>query len=311
MKAIVVKTFGGPDVMEYTDFDEPIPSKDQVLVDVDMIGVNYSDTYQTESSYFYLAKGEPPIIPGLEASFTIDNKKFVGFTDSGSYAEKAIVHKKKMFEVPEGILEEEALAALCQGVTAYGLVNYECKIKAGDLVLINGASGGLAMILIQLCKMAGAEVIGVTSSNKKIDFIKTLDVDFACLNDFDEIENIINSIGRKPNFIMDSYGGKSFTKYYDMLSDDGHICTYGASAREGAPAPVKKNNSLKKTSMFWGTREFQDRDKLNKTVNYLFDLIKNKKLKITVGEKMELKDAKLMHLKMRRRNTFGKIVLTV
>ncbi len=311
MKAIVVNKFGGPDVMEYTDFPEPVASKDQFLVDVRMVGVNYADTYQIENSYFYLAKSGPPIVPGVEASFAIDNKIFVGFTDSGSYAEKAIVHKKKMFEVPDGVLEEEALATLSQGVTAYGLVNYACKIKNGDLVLINGASSGLAIILIQLCKMAGAKVIGVTSSQKKIDFIKTLGVDFACLNDFDEIEKAIESAGRKPNVIMDSYSGKSFIKYYEILSDDGHICTYGASAREGLPRPIKETDSLKTTSIFWGTKEFQDRDKLSKTVYYLLDLIKNKKLTIVVGDKMELKDAKQMHLKIRGRNTLGKVVLTV
>lgn len=311
MKAVVATSFGGPEVLEYKDFTEPIPSKEQILIDVKMVGVSYSDIFQIQNSYFYLAKGEPPIVPGLEASFTIDDKNFVAFTDSGSYAEKAVVHKKKMFQIPDGVSEEEALATLSQGVTAYALVNYECNIKRGDLVLINGASSGLAMILIQLCKMAGAEVIAVTSSKKKIDFVKNLNVDFACLDNFDEVRNLVESIGRKPDFIMNSYGKKYFTEYYNILSDNGHLCTYGDSPREGLPSPIKNTDSLKKTSMFWGTKEFQDREKLSKVVYYLLDLIKDKKLKIFVGDKMHLKDARAMHLKMRARNTIGKLILTV
>jgi NADPH2:quinone reductase len=311
MKAIVINKFGGPEVIEYGDFKDPIPGTDQFLVDVKMVGVNYADTYQIENSYFYFMAASTPMVPGVEASFVMDNKNFVGFTESGSYAEKATVHKRKMFEVPDGISEEEALAALSQGTTAYGLVNYACKIKRGDLVLINGASSGLSIILIQLCKMIGAEVIAVTSSEKKIEFVKNLNVDFACLNNFDEIEKLIASIGRKPDFIMDSYGGRSFMKYYNILSDQGHICTYGASAREGLPPAVKEAGSLKTASIFWGTKEFSDRDKLSQAVYYIFDLIKTKKIKITVGDKMELKDAKAMHEKMRNRDTIGKNVLVV
>jgi len=311
MKAIVINKFGGPEVIEYEDYNEPTPTQNQILVNIRMVGVSFFDTYQIENSHFILKSETPPIVPGVEASFSIDNKIFVGFTESGSYAEKSVVDKTKMFEVPEGVMEEEALSALSQGVTAYGLVNYACKIKKGDLVLINGASSGLSMILIQLCKMAGADVIGVTSSQKKIDFIKTLGVDFACLNSFNEIEKTLRSIGRKPNLIMDSYSGRSFMKYYEILSDDGHICTYGASAKEGIQTPNRKTDSLKTFSIFWGTKEFSDREKLKNAVNYIFNLIKTKKLKIVIGDKMELKNAKLMHEKIRNRNTFGKLILTI
>lgn len=311
VKAIVVNKFGGPEAMEYGDFKDPVPGTDQSLVDVRMVGVNYADTYQVENSYFYFLNQYAPMVPGVEASFILDNKRFIGFTDSGAYAEKAIVHKKKMFEIPDGVLEDEALAALSQGSTAYGLVNYACEIKKGDLVLINGASSGLAIILIQLCKMAGADVIAVTSNEKKIEFIKTLNVDFTCINSFDEINKLLDSIGRKPDLIMDSYGGKSFMQYYKMLSDTGHICTYGASAREGLPSPAKEIGSLKTSSIFWGTKEFSDRDKLSKAVYFILDLIKNKKIKIAIEDKMELKDARKVHEKIRARNTIGKIVLTV
>ena len=311
MKAIVINKFGGPEVMEYMEHPDPIPNPDQILVDIRMAGINFSDTYQIENSYIYFNSARLPIVPGIEASFAINNKKFVGLTDSGSYAEKAVVNKNKIFEIPEGVTEEEALSAVCQGTTAYSLVNYKCKIKKGDLVLINGASSGFGMFLLQLCKIAGADVIGVTSNEKKIDFIKSLNVDFACMNNFDEIEKVINDIGRKPNFILEGYGGKHFESYYDILSDDGQIWSYGTAAREGFPKNIKRAESLKRTSMFWGMFIFNDKDNLSKTIQSVFDLIKTKKLKIVIGDKMELKNANLMHQKMKNRDTLGKLILTI
>jgi len=309
MKAIVVKSFGGPEVMEYTDYRDPVPVKDQVLVTTRMIGVNYADTYQTENSY--LVQTLPPVIPGIEASFLVDGKLFVGHTASGAYAEKVIVNKDRMFEVPEGVTEEEALSVICQGTTAYGIVNGICDIKPGDLVLINGASSAVGMILIQLCKIVGATVIGVSGNQEKIDFIKTLGVDFACSDDIAEIRKTIRSIGKQPKFILESYGGKSFIDYYSMLETGGHICSYGASSRDGLPT-IQLRDLLKDTKIvsgFWGTKIFGDSNKLSMAVNDLFNLIKDKKIKIFIGAIMDLKDAKEMHEKMRNRDTVGKLIL--
>lgn len=309
MKAIVVKSFGGPEVMEYTEYRDPTPRGDQILAETRMIGVNYADTYQTENTY--LVQSLPPVIPGIEASFYIDGKLFVGNTASGSYAEKVIVNKDRIFEVPDGVSEEEALASVVQGTTAYAIVNDLCDIKPDDLVLINGASSGTGVFLIQLCKLLGAKVIAVTADGEKLEFVKTLDVDFACKNDLSEIKKLIKSIGKKPKFILESYGGTQFMDYYNMLDVGGHICSYGASSREGLPN-INVRDLIKDTRLvsgFWGTKVFQDTDKLKSVINSLFDLIKNKKIKVVLGDTMSLKDAKLMHEKIRSRNTVGKLIL--
>lgn len=309
MKAIVVKSFGGPEVMEYTDYRDPVPTVDQVLVETRMIGVNYADTYQTENSY--LVQSMPPVIPGIEASFMIDGELFVGHASSGAYAEKLLVKKDRIFKVPDGVSEQEALSVVCQGTTAYGIANYICKIKKDDLVLVNGASSAVGMILIQLCKLYGATVIGVTGSEEKINFIKDMGVDFACLDNINEVRKLIKSIGKKPNIIVESYGGKHFFDYYNILETGGHICSYGASSREGLPS-IQLREILKDSKVvsgFWGTKIFENSEKLNMVVSDLFYLIKNKKIKIIIGESMLLENAKLMHEKIRSRNTFGKLIL--
>lgn len=310
MKAIVVKKFGGPEVMEYVDHKDPTPSKNQVLVETRMIGVNYADTYQTENSY--LVQTLPPVIPGIEASFLFDGKLFVGHTASGAYAEKVIVNKDRMFLVPDGVTEEEALSMVCQGTTAYGILKYICDIKNGDLVLINGSSSAVGMILIQLCKLYGATVIAVTGSKEKIDFVKNFGADFVCSDNQSEIKKIIKELGRSPKFVLESYGGSLFSFYYNLLEPGGHICSYGASTREGLPS-INIREILKDTKIvsgFWATKIFKDNEKLTEAINYLFDLVKNKKIKVIVGETMSLKNAKDMHEKIRARSTMGKLILT-
>jgi NADPH2:quinone reductase len=100
--------------------------------------------------------------------------------------------------------------------------------------------------------------------------------------------------------------------YYGMLETGGHICSYGASSREGLPA-IQIRELLKDSktiSGFWGTKLFlNDSDRLRDVVNSLFDLIKNKKIKIVIGDKMNLSDAKAMHEKIRGRDTIGKLIL--
>ena len=309
MKAIVVNKFGGPEVMELSDFKEPDPKANQILVNTRMIGVNYADTHQTENSY--LVKSLPPIIPGAEASFLIDGKLFVGQTASGSYAEKAIVDLDRVFEVPDGVSEEEALSVVFQGTTAYGILKYFCDVKPGDLVLINGASSAVGMILVQMCKMSGATVIGVTGSQKKIDFVKSLGADFVCLDNMSDVRKVISEAGSKPKFIIESYGGKHFMSYYSVLSTGGQICSYGSSSRDDLPR-IEIRDILKDSKIvsgFWGTKIFEDKIKLNESIEFLFDLIKNKKIKIVIGEVMNLEDAKIMHEKIRNRETAGKLIL--
>jgi NADPH2:quinone reductase len=309
MKAIVVNKFGGPESMELIDFKDPVPNSDQILVTTRMIGVNYSDTNQTENNY--LVQSLPPVIPGAEASFSIDGKLFVGHTSSGAYAEKVLVNKDKMFEVPDGVSEQEALSVMFQGTTAYGIIKYICGIKPGDLVLINGASSAVGMIMIQLCKIYGAKVIGITSSTKKIEFVKSLGADFVCLNSMSDIRNLIKVIGSRPDFIIESYGGKSFMDYYSLLNPGGHICSYGSSSRENLPS-INLRELLKDSKIvsgFWGSRIFQDTDKLSISIETLFNLIKNKKIEIFIGEVMDLKDARTMHEKIRLRDTLGKLIL--
>lgn len=304
MKAAVVKKFGDQNSIEICDVQEPELIEGHIIASTRMIGVNYSDTHQTENTY--LVQKLPPIIPGGTSTISYNNKKFVCITSSGAYAEKILVNKNHMFEIPEGILEEEALACISQGMTAYNIVNDVCKVKSNDLVLINAASSVVSMFLIQMCKNIGATVAAVTSGEEKINFVKSLGADILIdESDLKKYKDI------SPSIIIDSYGGQRFLNYYRMLKPGGIICAYGSSYREKYPSLnildlVKDSKTI---SGFWVKKSLENLNKFNHDLNEIFNLILSNKIKIKLAKKFNLEDCKTVHFNVRNRNSIGKSVL--
>lgn len=304
MKAAVVKKFGDENSIEICDTEEPALLEGHIIASTRMIGVNYSDTHQTENTY--LIQKLPPIIPGATSTIYYNDKKFVCITSSGAYAEKILVNKNHMFEIPEGILEEEALACISQGMTAYNIVNDICKVKSNDLVLINAASSVVGMFLIQMCKNIGANVAAVTSSEEKLNFVKSLGADIL-INELDvkKYKDIA------PSVIMESYGGQKFLNYYRMLKPNGIICAYGSSYRE----KYSNLNMLdlvkdsKTVSGFWVKKSLEDLNKFKNDLNQIFNLILSDKIKVKIGQRANLEDCKTVHYNIRNRNSIGKSVL--
>lgn len=310
MKAIVVKKFGDYSNLEYCDFLEPIPKDNEVLVSTRMIGVNFSDSHLVDGTY--LANKLPPFVPGFESSFIYKNKICFGITSSGSYAEKATIFKDMIFELPESVKEEEALALLSQGVTAYHLSNTVCRVKENDFVLINGASSGVGIILSQLCKNLGANVFALTSSIDKKNIIESLGIDNVYIDLKEMKKDLKNKFGiNKFNVIFEMYGGKSFKHFYNMLDVFGNICFYGSASRDIVDPvfPQEMIYSSKTVSSFWLANCIGNNKMFNDIVLNLLNMVINKDIKIIVGNVLSLKNAKEMHKLIKDRKTFGKLIL--
>jgi len=303
MKAIVIDRFGDYNNLSYRDYPEPVPNDNQILVETKYIGVNFADLHQTENSY--LVKSLPPLVPGAEVTFERFNKRFVGLTSNGSYSEKALVNKNYFYEIPDGVSDQEALACISQGTTAYIMVNEYCNVTAKDVVLINGASSGVGIFLIQLCKQKGAKVIAITSNIKKAELVKSIGADLIFLS----IDDIPKE--HRPTVVFDSYGGKYFSKSLRVLKNKGSMCFYGASSRESFPHIdlVEILKESKKIIGFWINNHISDKDYIEGILYELFKMILEKNIKVVVGLELSLKQAKDVHMLMSSRNTFGKLIL--
>src|SRR3954465_13590173 len=122
MRAVQITRFGAPEALDVVDIPDPVPGDGQTLFEISWAGVNFADTHQIENSY--LAPQELPLIPGAEfVGRPVDGgPRVVGLLDGGGYAEKVAAHPRLTWEVPDGVSDEQALAVVLQGATAWHLL---------------------------------------------------------------------------------------------------------------------------------------------------------------------------------------------
>src|SRR5437764_2775147 len=168
MRAIQVKEFGGPEVLELNEVPDPEPADGLVPVEVSAAGVNYADTHQAENSY--LQPATLPLIPGGEVVGTsAGGERLVGLLPAGGgYAERALLAPAASVRVPDGVDDGEALAIILQGTTAWHILRTSANLQEGETVVVHAAAGGVGSLAVQLAKRWGAgRVIAAASSPDK------------------------------------------------------------------------------------------------------------------------------------------------
>ena len=168
MKAIQIEEFGGPEVLEHVELDEPAPGEGEVLVEVARAGINFADTHATRNDY--LAEQALPLIPGAEISRP-HRRRAPG---RGAAGQRRLRREGRRpggaaDPVPDEVDDDQAAALLLQGLTAMALVQRCARIEAGETIVVEAAAGGTGTLAVQLAKRAGAKVIGLASSEEKRD----------------------------------------------------------------------------------------------------------------------------------------------
>src|SRR5579871_4084243 len=174
MKAIQIKHPGGPEVMELVETPVPIPKPNEAVVKIAAAGVNFIDVYQREGRY----KVPIPFILGQEGAGSVtavgSGVKTVKVGDRvawtsvlGGYAEYAAIPADRLVSVPDGVTDQQAAAAMLQGMTAHYLSHDSYPLKRGETALIHAAAGGVGLLLVQMAHNIGARVIGTVSTEEK------------------------------------------------------------------------------------------------------------------------------------------------
>ncbi len=315
MKAIQLTEFGGPDKLVYTDLPDlvaPSDKGDQVLLKVSAAGINYADTHQTENSY--LSPQKLPLIPGIEVvGTTPDGKRVLAPVGTGGYAQLALGHKDALIPIPDGVTDGEALAMMVQGSTAYHLLKTMGHVKQGETVVVHAAAGGVGVIAIQLAKMWGAKVIGVTSSQEKMVLATSLGADAVVDAKSSNLADAVIAAngGKQVDIVLEMIGGETFSEGMKVLAPFGRMITFGNASRS-ATREVSGGELMhgsKTVSGFWLSNCFGSKELLNDVILELFDLIASKKLKVIVGATYPLSEASRAHQELLARKTVGKLLL--
>jgi NADPH2:quinone reductase len=218
MKAIRVSDFGPPEVLRVEQVEDPSPSHGEVLIAVEVAGVNYGDVIVRSGRYPF----PKPYVPGLEAGGKITTvgpgvepsligKRVVATTIgmTGGYAELALAKADNVHEVPEGLSLDQAIAVFQAGAIAIGLVS-AIRVGPGDNVLITAAAGRIGSLLVQRAKAAGAStVIGAIGGPEKAAAAARFGADVVIdYHTADWVPQVRQATGDKgANVVLDAIGG--------------------------------------------------------------------------------------------------------
>src|SRR3954468_10972405 len=298
MRAVQITRFGGPEVMDIVDLPDPTPGEGQQLYEVSSAGVNFADTHQIENSY--LAAQQLPLIPGAEFVGTSagGGQRVVGLLDGGGYAEKVVAHDVLTWPVPEGVSDEQALAVVLQGATAWHLLRTSAHLAEGESVVVIAGAGGVGSLAVQLAKKWGAgRVIATASSPEKRALAEELGaeatVDPALAEDdpkqFAATLREANG-GRPVDIVLEMTGGNVFDGALSALAPFGRVVAYGMAGRV-PPKPVQVPALMQKSRAvvgFWLAHCMSRPEMLDAAMNDLLPLVAEGALKPIVGGRYPL-----------------------
>jgi NADPH:quinone reductase-like Zn-dependent oxidoreductase len=238
MKAIVRRCYGSPDVAKYEDIPKPIPADDEILVKVHTASVNPLDYHDLEGTPYLvrmddgLGKPQNPRL-GVDFAGTVEavgknvtrfkpgDEVFGGRT--GAFAEYVTVRAERAVALkPASVTFEQAASVPIAGITALQALRDKGHVRAGQKVLINGASGGVGTFAVQIAKAFGAEVTGVCST-RNVEMVRSLGAD----NVIDYTREDFTKGPQRYDLIVDNVGSHSLSEYKRVLNPQGTYVMIG------------------------------------------------------------------------------------
>lgn len=320
MKVIQVKQPGGPEAMELLDSPVPQPKANEAVVKLSASGVNFIDVYFREGRY----KAVPPFVLGQEGAgvvnavgpdvTTVKNGDRVAWTGvMGSYAEYAAVPADRLVPIPDGVTDQQAAAAMLQGMTAHYLSHDTYPLKRGETALVHAAAGGVGLLLVQMAHHIGARVIATVSTDEKAKFAREAGADEVILYTQSDFETETKRLtgGKGLDVVYDSVGKTTFEKGLNVLRPRGMMVLFGGSS--GAVPPFDLIVLSQKGSLYL-TRPtlvnyIATREELMARSGAVFSMIAAGKLKLRIAHTYPLAEAQQAHRDLEGRRTTGKLLL--
>jgi NADPH:quinone reductase-like Zn-dependent oxidoreductase len=319
MRAVQITRFGGPEVLDVVDVPEPEPGEGQKLYEVGTAGINFADTHQIENSY--LSAQQLPMIPGAEFVGTaVDGgPRVVGLLDGGGYAERVVAHDVLTWPVPDGVSDEQALAVVLQGATAWQMLRTSAHLAEGESVVVIAGAGGVGSLAVQLARRWGAgRVIATASSPEKRALAEELGahvtVDPALADDDPKTFTgaLREANGGKPvDIVLEMTGGNVFAGSLSALAPFGRLVTYGMAARQET-RPVPPGALMQRSRAvigFWLAHCMSRPHMMDAAMHDLLPMVADGALQPVVGGRYPMSKVREAHQDLLARRTTGKLVI--
>jgi len=315
VKAVQIRAFGGPDVLEPAELPAPRPAAGESLIRVALAGVNFADTHRRDGAY--IGATELPLVPGSEVVGTLERtgERVLAYCGSGGYAEYACARDELIFAIPPAIDDATALALLVQGCTAWHLFATAAPPRPRDAVVVHSAAGGTGSLALQLAREFGAgRVIATASSEGKLELARELGADVAIPGRAEGLTGRLleANAGAPVDLVLDAAGGEIFDASRAALAPFGRIVVYGISSH--SPNELRSSRLLRSSHTvagFWLHHALERPQMLRDALAELFARVAAGALAVRIGGVYALADAARAHADIAGRGTTGKLLLDV
>jgi NADPH2:quinone reductase len=321
MRAVVLESYGEPEVLQLRDVPDPEPGPEEVVVEVVSTALNRADLLQRMGLY-----SGPPMdheVPGLEMAGRVVaagaralrwsvGDAVMGILGGGGHAERVAVHERQLLPVPDTLPLGDAGAVPEVFLTAWDALVVQGGLTAGRVALVHAGASGVGTAAIQLCRALGATVV-VTASAGKLDACRALGADAAVDYRADDVVPVVKALGGA-DVVLDVIGGDQLARNVDALRVGGRIVQVGVMGGGSATFPL--GALLPKRASIIGTvlrgRPLEEKIALTQRFEReVLPWLADGTCRPVVDSRYALDDVAEAHRRMASNANVGKIVLEV
>jgi NADPH:quinone reductase len=315
VRAVVIREFGPPEVLEPADVAEVRAEPDEVVIEVEFANVTFVETQ--------VRAGRPPhpsMLPALpailgngvggtvgEGSLWAGRQVVASLNGTGGYAERAVSPVARLIGIPDGLAMRDAVALLADGRTALALARH-ADLRAGETVLVEAAGGGVGTLLVQIARRAGARVVALAGQPRKLALARDLGADVTVDYSHDGWERQVRDLAGQVDVVFDGVGGDIGLAAFGLLGAGGRFCPFGMASGSFAPVPPELARDRQVTVRAGAGGSPEELAELARTA--LAEAAAGR-LRPVVGQEFELAEAARAHAAIEARQTVGKTLLAV
>jgi NADPH:quinone reductase len=241
MNAVVVRGFGGPDVLRVEQAPVPRPGRGEVLIETRAAGIAFGDTLRRQG---LAGAMRPPLIPGYDvvgriaalgpgvSGWTI-GERVGAYVEYGGYAQAVVASTEALVRVPEGLDDTTAVALVLNYGTAYQMLHHMAEVERGQRVVVTSAAGGVGTAVLDLARALGVEAVGLASPTKH-DLVRQfggLPVDYRDPAVLDKVRAALG--GKGADAVFDGIGGGHLWRSRAMTAKRGRVILFGVASMDG------------------------------------------------------------------------------
>ncbi len=321
MKAVIVREFGGTDVLRYEELPDPAPGVGEVLLRVRAVGVNFADTMVRAFGYF---ETKLPVVLGLEGAGVVEavgpgveqlkpGDRVAGMFRS-SYAELATASASRLFRLPAELSFEQGAAIPIGYMTAWYALFNKAQLQPGERVLVHAAGGAVGTAAVQLAKHFGGWVAATAGSERKLELARGLGADVAINYETEDFVAKVRELtgGKGVDIVLEATGGKTFAGSLKSLAVEGRMGLFGAASGNATQLNILDLSS-KQISVFGVSlgRSPKAPRALAEMAERTMPLFVDGRLKPVIYQALPFDQAAEAHRLIESRAPVGKVVLTV